>query len=92
MLEKDKIIKSVEDKNECCPACTSNEICKTYNTDEKNFKWSKDCCEKCVDVTCLQNPFYIISLSQNNKNEKKYIDNIIFKDYYEEALKTILSF
>lgn len=92
MLEKDKIIKYAEGKNECCPACTTSEICKTHDTGEKGYKWSKDCCEKCADTTCLQNSFYIISLTQSSGNEKKGLDRKIFKDYYDEALKTILSF
>ena len=84
-------MKKIEEiKGSCCPACTSIEKCKPLNNEEKNYKWSQECCEKCYDTACTQSPFYILSLIRNSKREKK--DFNIFRDYHEEALRTILSF
>jgi hypothetical protein len=83
--------KRLKEENECCPACTNIELCRAYNESgetrfPKTYKWSERCCDKCADVTCLQNPFYVLSLGKNLKEE----DQRILVDYKSEALSTIL--
>ena len=79
-----------EIKGSCCSACTNIEKCKPLSNEEKNYKWSKNCCERCYDTSCTQSPFYILSLIRNNVKGEKDIN--VFRDYREEALRTILSF
>lgn len=84
-------LKSLKKNEECCPNCTSIEDCRARNENgetrfPKTYKWSENCCEKCADIYCQQNPFYILSLGKNLEEK----DQIILMDYKNEALSTIL--
>lgn len=84
-------IKRLKEEGECCPACTNIEICRTYNESgetrfPKAYKWTEGCCEKCVDITCTQNPFYVLSLGKNLEEK----DQIVLAYYQSEALSTLL--
>jgi hypothetical protein len=89
MLEKTKEIIKKLTESECCPNCTNIENCRAYNQNGRTrfpeeYKWSERCCEKCADITCLQNPFYILTLLKKGNPE----DTL---GYHKEALQTILS-
>ena len=86
--------KGLKEEGECCPACTSIQLCRAYNENgetrfPQSYKWSDGCCEKCSDVTCLQNPFYILSL---NKGKNDMEIEVFLEDYRKEALSTILKY
>lgn len=84
-------IKKLKEGGECCLQCTNITECRAYNQDgkerfPKSYKWSENCCEKCADVTCSQNPFYVISLLTNDKNLEKEVPSY----YLDEAVNTLL--
>ena len=93
MPEKDKfLIEKLKKDDECCPNCSNIEACRAYGRsgDKSNpeiYRWYEGCCEKCADITCTQNPFYILSLGKKEKLGEK-----ILVDYQNEALSTILKF